>query len=197
MRWPQAWTWRPSRWWRVASQRSWLGPYITYIQKRRSPPLRLRAKYPARSVTERFVAALTRAAKFDTSDPQAFIRLQNDIVDPRYAATGWRTLQSFIGETMSDFREHVHFVCPKPDDLTDLMNGWMRMMENLPHSKIDPGLCGGSSFVRVCVYTSIRRPQRANPPLSYTSRASKFWIHASSNAVFRFCSHDGRSKPLR
>ena len=46
----QAWTWRPSRWWRVASQRSWLGPYITFIQKRRSHPLRLRAKYPARSV---------------------------------------------------------------------------------------------------------------------------------------------------
>jgi len=32
-------------------------------------------------------------------------------------------MQSFIGETMSDFREHVHFVCPKPEDLADLMNG--------------------------------------------------------------------------
>jgi len=70
--------------------------------------------------TERFVAALTGAANFDTSDPQAFIRLQNAIVDPRYAATGWRTVQSFIGETMSDFREHVYYVCPKPDDLADL-----------------------------------------------------------------------------
>ena len=44
-------------------------------------------------------------------------------------------------------------------------------------------LCGGSSFVRVCLYTSARGRQRANPPLSYTSRASEFWIHASSNAV--------------
>jgi Fic family protein len=93
---------------------------------------------PGAKRTERFVAALTGAVNFDTSDPQAFIRLQNAIVDPRYAATGWRTVQSFIGETMSDFRENVHFVCPKPGDLGDLMNGWMRMMEKLRGSKVDP-----------------------------------------------------------
>lgn len=98
----------------------------------------IEGEVPSAKRTERFVAALTRAANFDTSDPQEFIRLQNDIVDPRYAATGWRTVQSFIGETMSDFREHVHFVCPKPDDLADLMNGWMRMMANLRDSKADP-----------------------------------------------------------
>jgi Fic family protein len=98
----------------------------------------IEGEVPSAKRTERFVAALTRAAKFDTSDPQAFIRLENDIVDLRYAATGWRIVQSFIGETMSDFREHVHFVCPKPEDLADLMNGWMGMMENLRHSKVDP-----------------------------------------------------------
>ena len=98
----------------------------------------IEGEVPSAKRTERFVAALTSAAKFDTSDPQAFINLQNAIVDPRYAATGWRTVQSFIGETMSDFREHVHFVCPKPEDLVALMNGWMRMMENLRDSKVDP-----------------------------------------------------------
>jgi len=98
----------------------------------------IEGEVPSAKRTERFVAALTSAAKFDTSDPQAFIKLQNEIVDPRYAATGWRTVQSFIGETMSDFREHIHFVCPKPEDLADLMNGWMRMMENLRDSKVDP-----------------------------------------------------------
>jgi len=98
----------------------------------------IEGEVPSVRRTERFAAALTRAAKFDTSDQQAFVKLQNEIVDPRYAATGWRTVQSFIGETMSDFREHVHFVCPRPEDLADLMNGWMRMMENLRDSKVDP-----------------------------------------------------------
>jgi len=104
----------------------------------------IEGEVPNAKRTERFVAALTGAANFDTSDPQAFIRLQNAIVDPRYAATGWRTVQSFIGETMSDFREHVHYVCPKPDDLTDLMTGWMRMMENLRGSNIDP-ICAAAA----------------------------------------------------
>ena len=98
----------------------------------------IEGEVPSAKRTERFVAALTRAAKFDTSDPQEFIKLQNEIVDPRYAATGWRTVQSFIGETMSDFREHVHFVFPKPEDLADLMDGWMRMMEDLRDSRVDP-----------------------------------------------------------
>ena len=80
------------------------------IYKETKSSFAIEGEVPSAKRTERFVAALTRAAKFDTSDPQAFIRLQNDIVDPRYAATGWRTVQSFIGETMSDFREHVHFV---------------------------------------------------------------------------------------
>jgi hypothetical protein len=37
---------------------------------------------------------------------------------------------------------------------------------------------------------------RANPPLSYTSRACEFWIHAS-NAVSSLFRHEARSKPLR
>jgi Fic/DOC family protein len=98
----------------------------------------IEGEVPNAKRTERFVAALTRAANFNTSDSQAFIKLQNAIVDPRYAATGWRTVQSFVGETMRDFREHVHFVCPKPQDVAHLMNGWMRMMEILRASKVDP-----------------------------------------------------------
>lgn len=105
----------------------------------------IEGEVPSAKRTERFVVALMRAAKFDTSDMQAFIRLQNEIVDPRYAATGWRTVQSFIGETMSDYREHVHFVCPKPEDLADLMNGWMRMTESLRDSKIDPGCAAAAA----------------------------------------------------
>ena len=98
----------------------------------------IEGEVPSAQRSERFVAALTRAANFDTSDPRAFIKLQNAIVDPRYAATGWRTVQSFVGETMRDFREHVHFICPKPQDVDELMNGWMRMMELLRDSKVDP-----------------------------------------------------------
>jgi hypothetical protein len=110
----------------------------------------IEGEVPSAKRTERFVAALTRAAKFDTSDPQAFIRLQNDIVDPRYADPGWRTLQSFIGETMSDFENTSILFFPSPrisliDERMDANDGKLTPLERRSC------LCGGSSFVWVCV----------------------------------------------
>jgi hypothetical protein len=62
----------------------------------------------------RFAAALQQAAAFDANDKAAFIRLQNRIVEARYAESDWRAVQNFVGVTMRDYSEHVHFVCPKP-----------------------------------------------------------------------------------
>lgn len=87
---------------------------------------------------ERFVAALVHAAEFDVGDKGAFIALQNQIVDPRYAAKDWRPVQNYVGQTMSDYSEQVHFVCPKPEDVPDLMKGWMSCAARLEGSAIDP-----------------------------------------------------------
>ncbi|WP_257539006.1 hypothetical protein [Sphingobium sp. CFD-1] len=54
---------------------------------------------PSPDWTERFVAALRSASSFDTGDKDAMVRLQNAIVDRRYAATDWRDFQNFVGET--------------------------------------------------------------------------------------------------
>lgn len=86
---------------------------------------------PSKDRTERFVAALMRAEKFDPNSKQAFIDLQNAIVDPRYAQKDWRDIQVYIGQTLPDFSQEVHFICPKPQDLTTLMNGWMGMVSRL------------------------------------------------------------------
>lgn len=87
---------------------------------------------------EKFVAALTRAAQFNTADKAALIELQNAIVDPRYRAGDWRDIQNYVGETVSGYRERVHFVCPKPDDVTSLMAAWGAMSERGLADKIDP-----------------------------------------------------------
>ena len=87
---------------------------------------------------ERFVAALHEAARFDPTDKQSFIQLQNSIVDLRYAASDWRDEQNYVGQTMSDYREHVHYVSPRPEDVPALMGGWMKMSERLATANIDP-----------------------------------------------------------
>jgi len=81
---------------------------------------------------------LARASAFDVSDRQAFIRLHNTIVDPRYRQDGWRITQNYVSQTLPDFSEQVHFVSPKPENVPDLMNGWMRMVERLKKSRMDP-----------------------------------------------------------
>jgi len=79
---------------------------------------------------ERFVNALRQTALFDPSSDQDLIDLQNQIVDPRYAAKGFRDFQNFVGETIG-YREKVHFVCPRPQDLLSLMRDWAAMSARL------------------------------------------------------------------
>jgi hypothetical protein len=81
--------------------------------------------------TERFVSALKAAATFDPTDKAALIRLQGQIIDPRYAIEDWRDFQNFVGETVGGYREEVHFICPRPEDVADLMEGWTRMTRRL------------------------------------------------------------------
>lgn len=93
---------------------------------------------PTPDRTERFVAALRSASRFDVGDEAAIVRLQNMIVDPRYAATGWRTFQNFVGETTVDFREEVHFICPRPEDVPSLMAGWMALTARMLDGAVEP-----------------------------------------------------------
>jgi len=93
---------------------------------------------PGADRSERFVAALSTAADFDALDARSFIQLQNAIVDPRYAEVDWRSVQNFVGQTRRDFSEHVHYVCPKPEDVRPLMQGWMDMLRRLYPSRLDP-----------------------------------------------------------
>jgi Fic/DOC family len=80
---------------------------------------------------ERFVASLQSARSFETADPKSLLALQNVIVDPRYAARGFRDFQNFVGETVGGYREHVHFICPRPEDVVSLMADWAQMAERL------------------------------------------------------------------
>jgi len=47
--------------------------------------------------------------------------LQNQIVDPRFAATGFRDFQNYIGQTVLNYEEIIYYVCPPPEFLSDLM----------------------------------------------------------------------------
>ena len=102
----------------------------------------IEGEVPSVDRTLRFVAALGRADDFNTGDKQAFVGLQNSIVDPRYAQKDWRTNQNYVGQTASNLTEIVHFICPKPEDVNDLMSGWMEMVSRVESGGVDP-VCAG------------------------------------------------------
>ena len=78
---------------------------------------------PASTRTERFVALLQMAQQEDFCRKTLLIELQNRIVDIRFRNSDYRLSQNYVGETVTWQKERIHFVCPKPEDLPDLMEG--------------------------------------------------------------------------
>jgi hypothetical protein len=106
---------------------------------------------PSVSRTDRFVAALKAAPTF-VPDKESLIQLQGKIVDPRYAARNWRDQQNFVGATVGGYREEVHFICPRPQDVPGLMNAWIALLERVSQQSVDPVVAAAvASFAFVFV----------------------------------------------
>jgi hypothetical protein len=85
-----------------------------------------------------FVAALRQAGKRSYLSREALVTLQNTIVDPRYADSGWRPDQNYIGQSLGPSREQVHYVPPRPQELPALAEGWIAACSRVVESDIDP-----------------------------------------------------------
>ena len=78
---------------------------------------------PDASRTEKFIASLEMAHQQDFCDKKSLLALQNQIVDPRFMSEDYRTVQSYVGQTISYQKEFIHYVCPRPEDIPILMQG--------------------------------------------------------------------------
>ncbi|MBI4565446.1 MAG: Fic family protein [Planctomycetes bacterium] len=88
--------------------------------------------------TERFVALLQLAQREDFCEKLQLIDLQNRIVDPRFREVDYRTSQNYVGETVAWQQEKVHFACPKPEDLRDLMEGLVAAHRRMNAGDVSP-----------------------------------------------------------
>ena len=78
---------------------------------------------PTSTRTERFVALLRTAEQEDFCRKPQLIEVQNRIVDARFRDSDYRSSQNYVGETVTWQEERIHFACPKPEDLAELMDG--------------------------------------------------------------------------
>jgi Fic family protein len=87
--------------------------------------------------TERFVGLLHSAEGEDYFTKLKLVELQNQIVDPRFKENDYRQSQNYVGETIGNY-EKVHFVPPKPEDITELMDGIIACHGRLAKSTVHP-----------------------------------------------------------
>ncbi len=66
------------------------------------------------------------------------LKLQNAIVDSRYAESDYRSDQVYIGQTLASGHELIHFVGVKPEDIADFMESWFAMAQRLLNSSVNP-----------------------------------------------------------
>jgi hypothetical protein len=78
---------------------------------------------PTSTRTERFVALLQMAEQEDFCRKAQLVEVQNRIVDARFRDSDYRLSQNYVGEAVAWQKEKIHFACPKPEDLADLMEG--------------------------------------------------------------------------
>ena len=83
-----------------------------YLYKKESKSsTEIEKEEPPQDRMDKFISLLEKAGQktFEESlSEQELVRLQNTIVDPRYADTGFRNFQNYVGQTMRDHTQKIH-----------------------------------------------------------------------------------------
>lgn len=90
------------------------------------------------SRTERFAALLVLAEKKDFFNKTDLLDLQNRTVDERFRDLDYRKTQNYVGESIAWGKEKVHFVSPRPQDLTGLMEGMYAAHQRMSQADVHP-----------------------------------------------------------
>jgi Fic family protein len=81
---------------------------------------------PSPDRMEKFIALLMQAGRESKErmlEEQRLVQLQNAIVDPRFAAQSFRDYQNYIGQSLPNYRDLIHYICPPPQFVESLMQG--------------------------------------------------------------------------
>ena len=91
---------------------------------------------PSQKRTTAFMGIL-REAGWGSLNKALLLRLQNTIVDERYAESDYRCDQVYVGQTLAPGRELVHFIGLKPEDLSPFMDTYLETAGKLLASSCD------------------------------------------------------------
>ncbi|HYG33235.1 MAG TPA: Fic family protein, partial [Clostridia bacterium] len=98
---------------------------------------------PDQKRAQRFADSLREAAQRDYLLKETLVALQQAVVDPRFANTGWRDTineQNYVGRSVGLTEEIVDFIAPRPQDLAELMGAYLEASRSILNSGVHPVL---------------------------------------------------------
>ncbi len=107
-----------------------------YVKETRSS-FAIERETPDQKRMQSFVSILQRISDSQMTK-ETLVDLRNQVVETRYRQAGWRQDQVYVGETVAPGCEKVHFIAARPQDVEDLMSGFLRTLETLMRSAVDP-----------------------------------------------------------
>lgn len=93
---------------------------------------------PSPRKAERFMALLRTVPSVESLSETVLVGLQREVVEPRFANSGYRKEQVYIGESVSLLRQRIHYVAPRPEDVPELMAGLLSCLERMARARVDP-----------------------------------------------------------
>jgi len=93
---------------------------------------------PNQTKIQRFISLLQEAQKEDFCTKNRLIKLQNRIVDNRFANNDYRTNQNYVAQSISLEREKIYYISPKPQDIEELMRGLIDTHNKMLQDNIHP-----------------------------------------------------------
>ncbi len=100
---------------------------VNYLYRKETrSSYQIEQEQPTADRMDRFVSILEKAGEESLQtllSENALTKLQNAIVDPRFAVAGYRQDQNFISSTNYNFKETYHYISPPPQFVPSLMRG--------------------------------------------------------------------------
>lgn len=102
--------------------------YLYYKETRSS--YSIERETPSMERLNRFVALLKEAGKCHADEllkEANLVKWQQVVLEPRYASAAFRDFQNYVGQSLPNFQEWVHYICPPPTLLHSIMDGMQQM----------------------------------------------------------------------
>jgi hypothetical protein len=92
---------------------------------------------PSANRAERFAQLLAAAGDVADVTKEELVRLQNAVIDGRFAETWFRNQQNWVGREVGSYYKRVDFVPPRPEEVEPLLDGLLAFANRYVHQDAD------------------------------------------------------------